>query len=176
MKHILIDIGHANGTGARGQGREEHSESVQLEAALNLAFKTDGYRVTTLDFPDLSNTADLTATIAAANNLRADFGISLHMDCSDNPAAHGAHVCYYSGAGKRMAECIARHLCPLLPGRAEQIVRRPGLAVLNSTRAPWVLVEVGFISNTADVDIATHRATIARAIVAGVNDYYTAAA
>lgn len=172
MKHILLDIGHANGTGARGNKREEHAESVQLEAVLRDAFERAGYSITTLDFPDRSNADDLAATIRAANKLHADFGVSLHMDAADTPQPHGAHVCYYSKSGQRMASCIARHLCPLLPGRADSTVRRPGLAILNSTHAPWVLVEVGFITSPSDVEITTRRAEIARAIVAGVNEYF----
>lgn len=172
-QHIILDIGHARNTGAHGNGKEEHSESTLLCEELREQFRFEGFRVTTLDFPDLSNADDLRATICAANAQHADFGLSLHMDCSANQNARGAHVCYTSGNGLRMAKCIASRLCPLLPGRAEQTVRRPGLAVLNSTRAPWCLLEVGFISNAADAELTeTRRRQIARAIVLGVVDYF----
>ena len=43
-----------------------------------------GAQVDVIDFPAQSNTADLNATIKAANEGGYDFGISLHCDSSDN--------------------------------------------------------------------------------------------
>ena len=116
------------------------------------------------------------------------FGISLHMDAASttveevdeegeifvryevNPKPHGAHVCYVSATGKRMAQSIARELCTMLPGRAEQVKKRTDLYILNHTRAPWVLCECGFITNPKDVQ-ATPEA-IATAIANGVSHYF----
>ena len=116
------------------------------------------------------------------------FGISLHMDAATqavdvvdedgehvtrwvaNPHPCGAHVCYVSATGKRMAQSIARELCTLLPGRAEQVKKRTDLYILNHTRAPWVLCECGFITNPRDVQ-ATPEA-IATAIANGVSHYF----
>ena len=39
---------------------------------------------------------------------------------------------------------------PIMPGRAETMVQRKGLYVLNKTHCPAVLVELGFISNVDD--------------------------
>ena len=173
--HIIIDIGHASGTGARGNGAEEHEESVLTAAALANALRARNHEVTVLDFPELPNRADLNATIAAANNMRAALGISLHMDASENPSAHGAHVCYTTSSGSRAATCIANRICDMLPGRAGRTVKRTDLAVLNKTRAVWVLVELGFITNSGDLAVVReHRALLAEKIAAGVSDYLAA--
>ena len=87
-----------------------------------------------------------------------------------NPKPSGAHVCYVSATGKRMAQSIARYLCTLLPGRAEQVQKRSGLYILTETRAPWVLCECGFITNPKDVQ-ATPEA-VATAIASGVSHYF----
>lgn len=188
-KHIIIDIGHARGTGARGNGMEEHARCEIIAGHLADKLRASGYAVTVLDYPDSTNRADLVATVKAANGIsRAAFGISLHMDATSttveevdeegeifvrhevNPDPHGAHVCYVSNTGKRMAEAIAKWLCTLLPGRASKTVKRGDLYILKQTRAPWVLVECGFITNPEDA--ATEPEQVAECIAAGVRFYF----
>lgn len=173
--NIALDIGHANGTGARGNGLEEHAVATTIVDHLFTALKDQGHNVHVIDFPNMSNSEDLNATIRAANAGGYDFGISIHCDCAhDNPDAHGAHVCFYPGsvAGSRLAACIAEPLADLLPGRANTIQSRPGLAILKQTRMPWVLCECGFISNTGDADVMKHHPeSIANAIARGVEDF-----
>lgn len=191
--HIIIDIGHARNTGAVGCGLQEHTRCEQIAGHLRRKLEAAGYVVTVLDFPDKSNGADLVATAQAANSLTGGgdmptFGISLHMDAATqavdvvdedgdtvrrwvpNTEPHGAHVCYVSSTGKRMAESIARYLCTLLPGRAEQVQKRSGLYILTETRAPWVLCECGFITNPGDVQATPEQ--IAECIAAGVRHFW----
>ena len=188
-KHIIIDIGHARNTGAVGSGLQEHTRCGQIAGQLRARLEAAGYKVTVLDFPDKSNRADLVATAAAANDIPlAAFGISLHMDAATqavdvvdedgdhvtrwvaNPKPSGAHVCYVSATGKRIAESIARYLSTLLPGRAERVQKRTDLYILTHTRAPWVLCECGFITNPGDIQATPEQ--IAECIAAGVRLYF----
>lgn len=172
--NIALDIGHAKGTGARGNGLEEHDVACVIARHLFAQLKDMGHTVHVLDFPDKGNTEDLNATIKAANEGGYDFGISLHCDSADNPQAHGAHVCFYPGSvqGSRLAACIAEPLADLLPGRANTVQSRPGLAVLKKTRCPWVLCECGFITNPENASILKdHPGRVAEAIAEGVKDY-----
>lgn len=173
MKTVLIDIGHANGSGARGNGLEEHAVNVKIAKLLKNTLATRGIQSVVIDFPDKSNGDDLTATAREANKYNADLGVSLHSDCSDNNTAHGGHVCYYSKTGKVIADCIAKFIGDLLPGRAEKVVYRNNLYILKNTRAPWVLVEGGFISNKADSAVmSNHPEAIANAIADGIELYF----
>lgn len=193
--HIIIDIGHARGTGARGNDQEEHDRCTKIAAALQRALTAHKLRVSVLDYPELSNSADLTATATAANATEAALGVSLHMDYASmitgyrrvtdedgetheeaiyepNPSPHGAHVCYYSSTGQRIARAIAEHLCTLLPGRAEPCVKRTDLYILRHTTAPWVLCECGFITHAGDAAMQPER--IADAISTGILSYLSA--
>ena len=97
------------------------------------------------------------------------------MDCSKNEKARGGHVCYTSVKGESMARCIAGYLCDLFPGRAEQVVKRPGLYVLRKTYAPAVLIECCFISHQEDVALFhRHMVQVAKRIAQGVGNYFTA--
>lgn len=169
-KLVIIDVGHARGSGARGCGLEEHARCAQVAALLAERLRGAGCAVSVLDFPERGNAEDLRLTVAAANAIRgARLGVSLHCDASDGAAARGAHVCYFSEAGMAAARCIAGPLCRLLPGRAEGIVRRDDLYVLKRTRAPWVLCECGFITNAHDAAVEPVR--VAECVAAGVLDY-----
>lgn len=171
---IAIDIGHANNTGSRGNGLEEHAVAVTIAECLAPMLRQLGAKVDVIDFPNIGNAEDLKATIKAANKGGYDFGISLHCDASDNPQAHGAHVCFYPGSvkGSRLAVCIAEPLADLLPGRSNTIQSRAGLAILKQTRMPWVLCECGFITNSENAALMKdHPGRIAEAIAEGVKDY-----
>ena len=170
--NIAIDIGHARNTGAVGNGLEEHAVNTVIAPLLADRLRKYGHTVDIIDYPDKSNTDDLNATVRAVNAGGYDLCISLHCDSSDNPVARGAHVCYVSNGGMELAQCIAWHLCALLPGRAEMTVRRTNLAILSQTRPISVLCECGFITHLHDSKIQRDDPdSIAKAIADGVNDY-----
>lgn len=174
---IAIDIGHANNTGACGNGLEEHAVAKAIGEWLAGLLRGENHDVNVIDYPTKTNSEDINSSIAAANAGGYDFGISIHCDASDNPAAKGAHVCFYPGSvqGSNLAVCIADPLCRLLPGRANSVMSRPRLTVLKKTNCPWVLVECGFITNKDDADIMKHHPeSIAEAIAEGVLDFLAA--
>lgn len=172
--NIAIDIGHAHNTGARGNGLEEHAVATTIADHLAPMLRAQGHKVTIIDYPGKSNREDLNATIRTANAGGYDIGISIHCDSSDNSDARGGHVCFYPGSlkGTRLAASIAGPLTKLLPGRANAIQARPGLAILKQTRPAWVLCECGFITNSHDAALMRDNpGAIARAIAQGVEDY-----
>lgn len=152
MAHIIIDIGHANATGARGNGYEEHALCEIIGKKLKKRLEKKDVKVTLLDFPTLSNKEDLSRTIRVANATKGvTFGISLHMDAAGNTSAHGGHVCFTSVKGRELAECLAARLVEVMPGRAVTAQKRTDLGMLNQTRSPWILIELGFITHKGDI-------------------------
>ena len=172
MFRVAIDVGHARSTGAVGNGYDEHAVCKRLALELKKAlerFEVDAFEADIIDFEHLSNGADLSATVKAINAGDYDVSVSLHMDHDDSPLPHGAHVCYVSEAGKRLAKEVALRLCPQMPGRAEQVQKRPGLYVLSQTRPVAVLIECGFITNEGDAHwVYENPERVALAIALGV--------
>ena len=171
---VVIDIGHANGTGSTGNSLEEHAVSTVVAKHLERELDKLGHESITLDYPHESNDHDLSLTVKEANSLADEWDVvvSLHCDWSSNPSAHGGHVCYLSSTGKRLAQCIAKHLCALNPGRVDKVVKRRGLYLLRRTKDPAVLCEMAFISNQDDaVMLSQHPDMIAKAIAIGINDF-----
>lgn len=167
-KTIIIDIGHANGTGSRGFGREEHASNVIVAQHLQQQLSAAGVNVVVLDFPEKDNTTDLNLTKSTANQIGADLLISLHHDASDSPSAKGAHVIYYRDSSRKYAEAVAKPLAELFPGRAEKVVQRSNLAILK-VNFDAILCESGFITNEHDWSIQkNHPEQIAQSIVSGL--------
>lgn len=178
-KTIIVDIGHADRTGASGNGLEEHAVNVEVGKHLVARLKAAGLKVVRLDFPHEDNTTDLVKTVREANRVDAVLGISLHSDSAESAKARGGHAEYNKGSvrGKRLATCVGKRIAALLPGRAEVVRSRPNatqgsLMVLRETRAPWVLVEGGFISNSEDARVMrAEPERLAEAYCAGILDY-----
>lgn len=171
---VIIDIGHANGTGSRNKekGLEEHSINVVICDKLKNLLENYGCKVTVLDFPELDNNPELTKTVKAANAIvGAKVLVSLHSDCADAKSAKGGHVCYRSDEAKKWATKVSKPLAELLPGRAEHIMYRPNLAILKVKSCPAILCEGGFISNDHDSEIQSkHPELIAEAYFKGLID------
>lgn len=171
---VILDIGHANGTGARNKekGLEEHAINIVICAKLKEMLENYGAKVKVLDFPNLDNGPELSKTVREANAISgAKVLVSLHSDCSDSKSAKGGHVCYYGEASKKWAEKLAKHIAELLPGRAEHVVNRPNLAILKVKSCPAILCEGGFISNDHDSEIQSkHPEQIAEAYFKGLTD------
>lgn len=169
---IAIDVGHARGTGAAANGQQEHTVCTRIAHELQATLQRMGMQADVIDFPDRTNAQDLEATIRAVNAGRYRVSVSLHCDCADNEAAHGAHVCHRSLQGYTLAAEIADRLCPLLPGRAQRVVRRMDLAILRRTVPVAVLVECGFISHAHDAAVQVRLPhLIALKIAEGVQSY-----
>jgi N-acetylmuramoyl-L-alanine amidase len=175
MKHykVAIDIGHARGTGATGNGLQEHEVCAKLAGYVkDMLANAANIHADIIDFPELSNRADLNASIAAVNAGGYDAVVSLHCDCSDNADARGAHVIHRSLLGHSLAIEIAERLALHLPGRAQLVVQRKDLAILNQTRPTAVLVECGFLSNAHDAMVLKSRPImLARAIAGGIQQW-----
>ena len=198
MKRIAIDIGHARCTGARWYVDEHDTCATLAEEVKRVleSFKVDTFQADIIDFPDKTNSGDLSASAKTVNAGGYDVCVSLHMDFASkvlgyeqivnedgttesvaiygaDPEPHGAHVCYYSTNGKRLASEIAMRLCPHLPGRAKQTVKRTDLYILKQTKPVAVLVECGFCSNEYDAAVVKKQAyVIARAIALGIAAYF----
>ncbi len=167
---IAIDVGHADGTGAGAGGLEEHALSAAIAPILAARLREAGHVVRVIDFPELSNEADFVKAVQVANAWRADVFVSLQCDASSNAQARGAHVIYYSDAGRRLALAISQPLCKLMPGRAQQL-REGSFYVLRRTAMPAVIVEQGFITHAQDRVALREGRRIALAIAEGLEHY-----
>ena len=151
MAHIFVIAGHGAGDpGACGNGYQE-AERVRA-----LASKIAEYGGSNVTLGDMNRNyyADngiMNLTIPSDWQI-----IELHMD-SGVSSARGGHVIIKAGyTADKYDNALAGFIGSILPGRAQLIVGRSGLANVNRAAAKgygYRLVEFGFISNSTDVSI-----------------------
>ena len=124
------------------------------------------------------NTPDMTAasSITASNSGNYDLHLALHSNASATGTARGIEA-YYSPAserGKRLAEIIARNLQLIYPlPNSSRIVPTTSLGEVKRTRAPGVLVEIGYHDNPEDAQwIRNNVNTIAENLVLSLTEYF----
>lgn len=175
MYKIVLDAGH--GGKDPGAVNGSHQEKVYaLDIVKRLGKILSGRGVNVLytreddTYPTLRDRTDY------ANEVNADYFISIHLNSAANSTAKGIETLIYGNGGN--AEALAEKVQASLINATDAINRgvkvRTNLAVLKNTNMPAILVETGFISNPEEVKkLATeqYREILAKAIADGVSEY-----
>ena len=153
-----------------GGGNEEQYMNL-IADAMEPYLAASGIRFT-------RNTPDMTAasSIAASNSGNYDLHLALHSNASATGTARGIEA-YYSPSserGKRFAEIVARNLQLIYPlPNSSRIVPTTSLGEVKRTRAPGVLVEIGYHDNPEDAQwIRNNVNTIAENLVLSLTEYF----
>ena len=153
-----------------GGGNEEQYMNL-IADAMEPYLAASGIRFT-------RNTPDMTAasSIAASNSGNYDLHFALHSNASATGTARGIEA-YYSPAserGRRFAEIVARNLQLIYPlPNSSRIVPTTSLGEVKRTRAPSVLVEIGYHDNPEDAQwIRNNVNTIAENLVLSLTEYF----
>ena len=153
-----------------GEGNEEQYMNL-IADAMEPYLAASGIRFT-------RNTPDMTAasSIAASNSGNYDLHFALHSNASATGTARGIEA-YYSPAserGRRFAEIVARNLQLIYPlPNSSRIVPTTSLGEVKRTRAPGVLVEIGYHDNPEDAQwIRNNVNTIAENLVVSLTEYF----
>ncbi len=165
------------------QAPQEHKVTLLAAYCLRDELARLGHRAIMTRFTeralDPAKGTDLAKRCRISNEAGADCFVSLHCNAATDPAANGWEVfhCAGSARGKALAEAIhqavqtAGIVRPVV-GLRDRGVKIGDLYVLKNTRAPAVLVELGFVSNEADeaklLDpewIQRHMAAVARGVL-----------
>lgn len=171
-KIIVIDAGHGGkdvgATGDKGKSSELHEKEVNLKVALLLEkyLKAAGIKAVEMTRDD-DTYVGLYDRPAFANELGADFFISVHNNSNDYPTPNGTEVHYYSkvdaeghteedlyGIGsKTVAAAVQKEMLTYVGAYDRKIKSSPALAVLNKTVMPAIVVEGAFMSNANDLSL-----------------------
>ena len=171
---IVIDAGHGGiDPGATGNGLKEKDRALTYALKIGKELEGLGFNViytrTRDQFIELRNRSNL------SNNVNATIFISIHLNSFGKASANGAETLFHPGSikGKSLAskiqnEIVKNELCNSDRG----IKPRSNLHVLKATKAPAVLVELGFISNEKDVELlARKEEEIVQAIAKATSEY-----
>lgn len=167
---VVVDAGHG-GTdpGAVANGRKEKDIVLSISKKVNSKLKSLGFQTimtrTTDTYITLSNRYSI------ANNNKADVFVSVHAN-SGPSSASGIETLYKNY--KTLANDIQSGMINETGGKSRGLKYRSDLAVLNGTKMPSALVEVGFISNASEsskIGSSSYQEKLATGIVKGIAKY-----
>ena len=150
---ILLDYGHG-GTdpGAVYQGRREAEDVLRIGQAVAKRLRAAGVAV------DETRTTNKTVSLEQRVKLELqkpyDFFLSFHRNAFKPEQATGAEVFVYRFTNKKskpLADQIQRALVGV--GFRNRGVKEADFYVLKHTRAPALLLEIGFIDNRTDNEL-----------------------
>jgi len=150
MAKLCFDYGHGGKDGgACYKGRKESDDVLSLGKAVAAEVRRFGIKV------DETRTSDSTISLSDRSNFENrnayDYFISFHRNAYEPEKAKGVETYIYLNTGEKskgLAGGIQGALVAL--GFVNRGVKVANFHVLRETKAPSVLIEIGFIDNTGD--------------------------
>ena len=170
MKRLVIDLGHGgHDPGAIGPNKT-HEADVVLEIGKELNELLKGYELE-VKFTRLSDVyLSLSERAKIANDFKADYFLSIHINSATDKSVRGVEVWQYSNRNDKLNK-FSKDLCEdvakVFNVRNRGVKLSQKLSVLKNTNMPAALIEVDFISNVnaeKDLNISSNIKAVALAI------------
>ncbi|MGL5715527.1 MAG: N-acetylmuramoyl-L-alanine amidase family protein [Paraclostridium sp.] len=170
MGKLVIDLGHGGSDPGAIGPKKTHEANVVLAIGKELNELLKGYELD-LKFTRLSNVyLSLSERAKIANDFKADYFLSIHINSASDNSVRGVEVWQYSNNNRNLNE-FSKGMCEdisdIFNVRNRGVKLSQSLSVLKNTKMPSCLVEVDFISNAAaEIDLNNNEniKKVARAI------------
>lgn len=172
-KKIVIDAGHGGSdAGAIGGGIYEKDITMDVSNRVKDLLSKQGYIVQMTRAGD--SYVSLQDRVAISEKFDPDIFVSIHVNSSVRPEITGVETHYYHQESMSLAQTVHSSLASSVTSPNRGLFKSK-FYVINHTTAPAILVEIGFISNSAEraqlVSEKRKQAT-AKAIADGVQNYF----
>lgn len=153
MIKLFLDAGHGGiDPGAIYKGRKESDDNLIIGREIAKELRRHGVDVVE------SRTEDTTVTLrqrsSLANKDNYNYFISIHRNAFKPEVASGAETYIYSRSNKKALELAQRTQSALVEiGFINRGVKTANFHVLRESKAPAVLIEIGFIDNSNDNEL-----------------------
>jgi len=162
--NIGIDMGHPFNCGAFGIMSETNGNRA-VGRFLIAKLKELGHTV--IDCTYDTNVNELANRVALANAQSLDYFISLHMDCYDNASANGVTIYTTENSSAKAKAVEIINLVADSCNYNNRGWKSADYYVLKNTKAPAMLLEMGFVSNQGDCNKFNAEA-ITNAVIKGL--------
>ena len=170
MKRLVIDLGHGGyDPGAIGLNKT-HEADVVLAIGKELNELLKGYKLE-IKFTRLSNVyLSLSERAKIANDFKADYFLSIHINSASDKSVRGVEVWQYSNKNDRLnkfSNGLCTDISKIFNVRNRGVKLSQKLSVLKNTNMPAALIEVDFISNVnaeKDLNVSSNIKAVALAI------------
>lgn len=177
-KVICIDAGHGGADPGAVNGKyQEKNATLGIALKIGDKLKQKGHNVVYTRSTD--KVLGLQARCDVSNVAKADAFISIHCNSAENKSASGIETFKYPGVGgvtKKLAENVQNALVSNFPEEKNRGVKEAKYYVLKNTKAPAILVEVGFISHDETAEKLfrfSYQDKLARVIVEGIEKTFS---
>ena len=180
---IVLDAGHGGKDPGTSSPNGTREKDIALSVTLKLEDKLKGLGYSVITTRDTDEYIGLYDRANVANDNSADVFVSIHANSvAGNQKVSGIETLYCpKGRGKNkkedqypLAKLIQDNLIKQTGAVNRGVKPRPDLAVLNSTHMPAVLVETGFLTNSAEeakLKDNSYQNSLAQAIADGIKEY-----
>ncbi|MDO4721225.1 MAG: N-acetylmuramoyl-L-alanine amidase family protein [Peptostreptococcaceae bacterium] len=173
---IVIDPGHGAhdpGAVAKSTGMTEKALNLMIGKKVQSRLLEKGYEVIMTRETDVYPKNPDRAILA--NEKEADMFVSIHNNAAGKTSTNGLEVLYYPTEDNKQLADIFREEIVKAAGMYDRGLRkRPDLIVLNTTRVPAVLLELGYMTNAAELKKLSddaYQERLAEGIVNGIVSY-----
>lgn len=170
---VTVDPGHGGADhGAMGpQGTREKDVTFAIAKRLSRLMEAGGMSVQMTRLKDVEIL--LRPRVEMANRNGSDVYISIHANSYGNKAVRGIETYYFADASYPLAKAIQKHLVASLK-QPDRGVRKNNFYVVNHSRMPAALVEIGYLTNAEEEKLlrdADYQEKAAQAIYNGVKEW-----
>lgn len=173
-KLIIIDAGHGGSDpGAVNGGLYEKAATLAVSKMLREELQSRGFDVKMTR--DVDKDLSLAERCRIANATDAALFVSIHCNSAASREANGIETYHATTCSETAKRCAANVQTSLIAdtGARDRGVKSAAYYVLKNTKAPAILVEVGFISNQEEklkLFKSSYQRNLALAIADGVLD------
>lgn len=170
---VLIDPGHGGSDcGATRNGIFEKNITLDISKKVYDLLTKKGYDVYMTREKD--ETVSLQDRVEISENIEPDVFVSIHVNSSNSDSPNGLETHYYKDNSLILAKTVHASMLNHIKASNRGLFKSK-FYVINHTTAPAILVEIGFISNSAEraqlVTDSRKQAT-AKAIAEGIDGYF----
>ena len=172
-KVVVIDPGHGGlDTGALRGLTLEKDLTLSIAQKVKDILKEAGMKKVLMTRNE-DKTLSLEERVEYANRKDADIYVSIHINASVKSEIKGIETHYYTQSGYKVAQVIHKELLDNVDAEDRGLFKSK-FYVINHTKAPAVLLELGFISNEQERSSLTsekRQTDSAQAIADGIINY-----
>ena len=175
---IILDAGHGGediGTRGDGENYDVLEKDVNLAMVMQMQSLLEEYGVEVVLTRDSDETLSLKQRAKIENDYEADLFVSIHCNYYEGDASIRGFESYYykrSDGGKQYAEQILKKIED--SGHVDaRSAKGSNFYVLKHTKAPAVLLELGYFSNTEECKLLSqeeYQEALAKELVVGIID------
>jgi len=171
-KVVVIDPGHG-GSDCGANRNNIYEKNITLDISKRVYEILTNKGVDVYMTRDDDSTVSLQERVDISENINPDVFVSIHVNSSNSESPHGLETHYYKDNSLTLAKTVHASMLNHIKAKDRGLFKSK-FYVINHTTAPAVLVEIGFISNTAErgqLVTESRKQATAKAIAEGIYDY-----